>query len=216
MSLGHSVHHNYCMTDHSGTHIMSRTSEEKDIGTFITDNSKPSVQCTKAAARARSILVMVRRNFKKLDCEDFLIIYKTYIRPHLEYAIQSWSPYLQKDMHIMQCLESIQRAATRLISGFKELSYEQRLHSTVLTTLQVRRQRGDFIECYKILTGKQNINPHQFFHLSDNSCGLHGHNLELFFSRSRLGLRKNFFNQRVITHQFLEQSFSACRRRHLG
>ena len=30
MSLGHSVHHDYCMTDHSGTHIMSRTSEEKD------------------------------------------------------------------------------------------------------------------------------------------------------------------------------------------
>jgi len=31
-----------------------------------------------------------------------------YIRPHLEYAIQSWSPYPQKDI---QCLESIQLAA---------------------------------------------------------------------------------------------------------
>jgi len=77
MSLGHSVHHDYSITDHSGTHIMSRTSEEKDLGIFITDNLKPSLQCTKAAARARSILGMVRRNFKRLDCDDFLIIYKT-------------------------------------------------------------------------------------------------------------------------------------------
>ena len=33
--------------------------------------------------------------------------------------------------------ESVQRAASRLISGFKELSYEQRLRSTGLTTLEV-------------------------------------------------------------------------------
>jgi len=30
----------------------------------------------------------VRRNFRKLDKEDFLLIYKTYI--------QAWSPYLKR------------------------------------------------------------------------------------------------------------------------
>ena len=110
--------------------------------------------------------------------------------------MSSWicCPYLQKDI---QCLESVQRAATRLISGFKELSYEQRLRSTGLTTLELRRQRGDLIECYKILTGKENIDSHQFFHLSDNSHGLRGHSLKLSVNRSRLDLRKNFFSQRV-------------------
>jgi len=110
----------------------------------------------------------------------------TYIRPHLEYAVQSCSPYLQKDI---QCLESAQRAATRLMSGFKKLSNEQRLLSTGLTTLEVRRQRNDLIVCYKILTEKENIDPHQFFHLSDNSHGLRGHSLKLSFNRSRLDLR---------------------------
>jgi len=196
MSLGHSVHHDYCMADHSGTHIISRTSEEKDLGIFISDNLKPSVQCTKAAARARSVLGMVRRNFKRLDCEDFLLIYKTYIRPHLEYAIQAWSPFLQKDI---QCLESVQRAATRLISGFKKLSYEERLRAAGLTTLEVRRQRGDLIECYKLLTGKENVDPHQFFRLSDNVHGLRGHSLKLSLDRCRLDLRKYFFSQRVIS-----------------
>ena len=98
----------------------------------------------------------------------------------------------------IHCLESVQRAATRLISGFKELSYEQR-RSTGLTTLEARRQRGDLIECYKILTGKENIDSHQFFHLSDNSHGLRGHSLKLSVNRSRLDLRKNFFSQRVIS-----------------
>jgi len=94
---------------------------------------------------------------------------------------------------------SVQRAETRLMSGFKELSYEQRLRSTGITSLEMRNQRGDLIECYKVLTGKENIDPHQFFHLSDNSHGLRGHSLKLSVNRSRLDLRKNFFSQRVIS-----------------
>jgi len=85
------------------------------------------------------------------------------------------------------------------LSGFKEISYEQRLRSTRLTTLEVRRQRGDLIECYKILTGKENIDSHQFFRLSDNSHGLRGHSLKLTVNISRLDLIKNFFSQRVIS-----------------
>ena len=160
MSLGHSVHHNYCMsmTDQSGTHIMSRTMEEKDLGIFITDSDtlKPSVQCTKAAARARSILAMVRRNFKRLDCEI------KHISNLILNMLSSRGLHRPTSRRIYSVWK-VQRAATRLISGFKELSYEQRLRSTALTTLEVRRQRGDLIECYKILAGKENIDSHQFF-----------------------------------------------------
>jgi len=96
-------------------------------------------------------------------------------------------------------MESVQRAATILISGVKEFSYDQRLRSAGLTTLEMRRQRGDLIECYKILTGKENIDSHQLFHLSGNSHGLRGHSLKLSLNRSRLDLRKNFFSQSVIS-----------------
>jgi len=82
--------------------------------------------------------------------------------------------------------------------SFKKLSYEERLRTIGLTTLEVRRKRGDLIECYKILTRKENIDPHQFFHLSDNTNDHRGHSLKLSLNRSRLDLRKNFFSQRVI------------------
>jgi len=52
---------------------------EKDLGIYITSDLKPSTQCVKALRKARSILAMVRRNFKRLDADDFLLIYKTYV-----------------------------------------------------------------------------------------------------------------------------------------
>ena len=61
---------------------------------------------------------------KTLIKEDFDIIYKTYVRPHLEYCIQVWSPHLQKDK---ACLEKIQRIATKMVKGLKTLPYETKL-----------------------------------------------------------------------------------------
>jgi len=71
---------------------------EKELCIYITNDLKPSIQCSTAAGKARSILAMVKRNFKRLDKEDFLLIYKTYIRPDMEYCVQAWSPHLAKDI----------------------------------------------------------------------------------------------------------------------
>ena len=38
------------------------------------------------------------------------ILYCTYVRPHLEFAIQAWCPYLIKDI---KELENIQKRATK-------------------------------------------------------------------------------------------------------
>jgi len=51
----------------------------------------------------------------------------------LEYAIQSWSPYLRKDI---DHLERVQRRATKLVKGLKSLSYDKRLQ--VLQLLHLR------------------------------------------------------------------------------
>jgi len=162
---------------------------------FTTDSLKPSLQCQKAAAKARSVLGMVRRNFRKLNANGFFLVYKSYVRPHPEYCVQAWSPYHQKDI---QCLESVQRAATKLVPSLRKLSYEDRLNRLGLTTLYQRRIRGDLIEIYKILTRKVNVASDNFFCLHTNSHNTRGHSLKLSVQRSRLDVRKNFFSLRVV------------------
>ena len=156
-----------------------------------------SYQCMEAVSKASRVLGMMRRQFKVLDKESFLIIYKGFIRPHLEYAIQAWSPYLRRDI---DCLEKVQRRATKILDGLRNLPHESRLKRLKLTSLEKRRHRGDLIEVYKILTGKEGVNPNHFFTLDKRAYNTRGYELKLFTNRSRLDLRKNFFGQHVVSH----------------
>ena len=144
--------------------------------------------------KAMSILQAIKRSFSSIDRKSFPILYKTYVRPHLEYCVQAWSPYLKKDtLH----LEKVQQRATKLVRGLGNLPYEQRLQKLGLYSLEQRRLRGDLIETYKIMTGKENVTSEQFFSLSE-ATQLRGHRLKLFKTRSRLEVRRNFFSQRVV------------------
>jgi len=75
------------------------------------------MQCIQSAKKAQSVLGMVRRHFKEIDKDDFKIIYNTYVRPHLEYCEQAWSPYLQKDK---TCLRKSTTKSNQDGQGVKE------------------------------------------------------------------------------------------------
>ena len=53
-------------------------------------------------------------------------LYTNYVRPHLEYAVATWSPYKKEDKFT---LEKVKRRATRVIKSLEGLSYEERLLS---------------------------------------------------------------------------------------
>ena len=82
-----------------------RRKTESDLGILITDEMKWSKQCNSAAAKAMSVLGMIKRTLNK---EVFLTLYSTYIRPHLEYCIHVCAPYFKKDIDV---LEKVQRRA---------------------------------------------------------------------------------------------------------
>ena len=86
------------MTEGATRRKLETIEEERDLGVIVRSDMKSSSQCIKAAASARKIIGMVRRHFKRLDIQDFNLIYKTYIRPHVEYCIQAWAPHLAKDI----------------------------------------------------------------------------------------------------------------------
>ena len=63
-------------------------------GVLATDKLSVSAQCANAARTGNAILDQISRSFHFRDKDIFtgLHRYKQYVRPHLEYAVQAWSP----------------------------------------------------------------------------------------------------------------------------
>ena len=76
-----------------GTNL-SKTVKEKDLGITMNANMKVSEQCRIAASQGNQVLGMIRRNITYKQ----KMSYKAIVRPHLEYCIQAWNPYLRKDI----------------------------------------------------------------------------------------------------------------------
>jgi ribonuclease P/MRP protein subunit RPP40 len=173
---------------------LSSASHVKSLGVTITEDLKVAKQCAIAAGRANAMLGRIRRGFHHLTPQVLRALYSCYVRPHLEYCVQAWCPYFEKDKLV---LERVQRRATKLAHGLGHLPYADRLKVLGLTTLEARRERGDLLEVHKILTGIDRLNPATFFSdsLAATSRG-HSRKLQKPFART-LACSKSFAHRVV-------------------
>ena len=91
-------------------------------------------QCRIAASNGNQILGMIWRNITYKEKGLIVPRYKSIVRPHVEYCIQTWRPYLRKDIYMLVK----KMRATKLIPGLIDLSYEEILKECGLTTLENR------------------------------------------------------------------------------
>ena len=77
-------------------------------------------------------------------------LYKSLVRPHLEYSMIAWSPYYVKDKNK---LERVQRRFTKMVGGMESLGYVERAGRLGLMSLEERRNRADLIEMYRMVRG---------------------------------------------------------------
>ena len=61
--------------------------EECDLGVIVQDDLKVSKQCTKAVNTANRILGLINRTLEFKSKDTVLQLYKSLVRPHLEYCI---------------------------------------------------------------------------------------------------------------------------------
>ena len=79
-----------------GKECIETTHEERDLGVIITETLDVTKQCVRAANKANAMLGMINRAFKYKTKEVVLKLYKSLVRPHLDYCIQAWHPFTQK------------------------------------------------------------------------------------------------------------------------
>ena len=68
-------------------------------------------------------------------------------------------------------LEKVQRRALGMVSNMRGRTYKDRLIKAGMTSLADRRARGDIITTYKIVSGKDKVDPRIFFDLAGEDPG---------------------------------------------
>jgi len=173
---------------------LTEVTEEKDLGVIISKDMKVSQQCSSAYSKANRILGVINRTISYKSTDIMLPLYKSAVRPHLEYCTTAWSPHYVKDKEL---IERIQHRFTRMIPEIKDLPYTERLRRLNLWTLEGRRVRADLIEVFKMINGLTNVNFEAFFEF-DTNCRTRGHARKLKKNRFNRDLRQHFFTERII------------------
>ena len=100
------------------------------------------------------------RSFHYRTKGTLVMLYKAFVRPHLEYAVGAWCPWTEKDC---ETLEKVQKRFVRSLCDAKGTTYEEKLQDAQLTTLKERRWRGDLIEAFKTTKGINNVKKEIWF-----------------------------------------------------
>ena len=99
-------------------------------------------------------------------------------------------------------METVQKRATRMVPELRGLSYADRLSKMDLTNLQMRRQRGDLIQMYKIINKFEKVNlVNDTYLITENrKYNLRSHNRTIYREKMKyFRPRFNFITNRVTT-----------------
>ena len=110
---------------------------------------------------ATRVLGMIKRTIRYKDTGVMMSLYKTLVRPHIEYCVSAWNPHYIKDKKL---IKKVQRTFTKRSNNMEGKTYEERLQCLKLWTLEERRNRQDLIEVLKICNGLSRIKLNTAFY----------------------------------------------------
>ena len=142
MHFGRTNHKfNYFMRDNANkTSELEKTHREKDLGVYFTSDINWKEHIREVTARANKILGSLKKAFVCRDSGLWKNLYTSLVRPHLEYAVQVWSPTREMDI---DSIEKVQARATKIPTSMRNIGYEAMLKKWGINRLKDRRVRGD-------------------------------------------------------------------------
>ena len=145
----------------SGTELRN-VSNYKDLGVIMASDLTWTKHVAETVHKANKVLGLLIRTVGSENKDIFSILYKSLVRPILEYASLVWSPYLAKDVHK---IEKVQRRASRIALGQRrqEMAYEGGCKILKWNSLERRRNFLSLVECYKIVFNLNGLNFSDYF-----------------------------------------------------
>lgn len=177
----------------------------RDLGILVDPKLSFTSHCQYIAKKASMRINAIFRSFQTRETSFLIDMYKIFVRPILEYATTCWSPFLAKDVRL---IESVQRTFTRRIPALsgQNLSYLERLEKLQLERLDLRRLKADLLMAYRILHGYMDVDAnsilkfHQQAYASYGGLQISGTRLRLSKPPAHLNSRKNYFGIRVVKY----------------
>ena len=91
----------YFMEDAVGNRCkLEESTHERDLGVIIAEDLRWKGHISTIVSKANRILGMLKRTFICRDPGLWKDLYVSLVRPHLEYAAQAWSPFLEGDIKL--------------------------------------------------------------------------------------------------------------------
>ena len=97
------------------------TCSEKDLGVYVDPLLNFEEHILKTVKKARQISGLITRTITFKSKDIMVPLYKSLVRPILEYGNAVWSPYFRKHINL---IESVQRKFTKCIIGVKDMTFQ--------------------------------------------------------------------------------------------
>lgn len=126
----------------------------------------------------------ILKAFKTRNLNTLIFAYKVYVRPHLEYALEAWSPGKVSDkQHLKESKNTL--LETPLKCGLSEASHAERLRISGIEFLEHRRKQADLSMIFKIAKGRVNLDFQKHFIRSTEIAFINGNYTKEFTSLKR-------------------------------
>ncbi len=172
---------------------LKKSDYERDLGVNFETNLNGRQHIISCASKANSMMGILKMTFVHIDPYLLKLLYTTFIRPLIEFAVAVWSPYYKGDI---DTLEKVQHRMTRMIPSLRKLDYERRLEILGLPTLAKWRERGDLLQFFKIFNDIEMVTLQNKPLFIENSK-TRGHKQKYVREISRFFPRYNFITNRA-------------------
>ena len=170
--------------------IVNKKSQTRDLGIIISEDMKFHNQVNSVCSRANKEIHRIRRCFITRTPSFLSNMFKTYVRPHMEYAVEVWSPSYIGDIKQM---ERVQNRMTKLLRHGNMMTPEERNEVLGLSTHEERRRRGDMIATFK------NIDNPSLFTLRNNDR-TRGNAKTIVTREYKHDIKRHSFNHRIVAN----------------